>query len=112
MRDLDAWIATLSKCELLPEPAVKRLCGAAVELLVEEPNVVPVDAPVTICELWGRRRVGAASGEVGEKGSFFPIDQTKTLFPTRRRHTRPVLRLDGAVCDGGRPTADGVPVFR
>ena len=51
--DLDAWIATLRSCEPLPEAAVKSLCGAAVELLVEEPNVVAVDAPVTICECRG-----------------------------------------------------------
>lgn len=50
MRDLDRWIDTLRACELLPEADVKALCGAAVELLVEEPNVVAVDAPVTICE--------------------------------------------------------------
>ena len=48
--DLDAWIAALRRCEPLPEPAVKALCGAAVELLVEEANVQRVDAPVTICE--------------------------------------------------------------
>ena len=47
--DLDAWIEALRRCEPLPEPAVKALCGAAVELLVEEANVQRVDAPVTVC---------------------------------------------------------------
>lgn len=48
--DLDKWIETLKRCELLTEPEVKLMCLMAIEILVEESNVQRVDAPVTICE--------------------------------------------------------------
>lgn len=47
--DLDRWIDTLKRCELLDEGNVKLLCDRAVEILAEESNVQRVDAPVTIC---------------------------------------------------------------
>lgn len=36
-------------CRPIPEPQVRELCYKARELLIEEGNVVTVDAPVTIC---------------------------------------------------------------
>ncbi|KAI4199719.1 MAG: hypothetical protein LQ350_004441, partial [Teloschistes chrysophthalmus] len=42
-------IADLRACKTIPEPAVRDLCHKARELLIEEGNVVQVDAPVTIC---------------------------------------------------------------
>ncbi|KAL8738433.1 MAG: hypothetical protein Q9190_008006, partial [Brigantiaea leucoxantha] len=42
-------IADLRACRTIPEPAVRDLCHKARELLIEEGNVVQVDAPVTIC---------------------------------------------------------------
>ena len=89
MRDLDRWIDTLRACELLPEADVKALCGAAVELLVEEPNVVAVDAPVTICECCvGCACVGEREGG-GEKGVLccaLGADTQKTQ-PSTHTHT-------------------------
>ncbi|KAH0848476.1 hypothetical protein AYO21_00743 [Fonsecaea monophora] len=49
MSDLDKAIAQLRACRPIPEPQVRELCYKARELLIEEGNVVCVDAPVTIC---------------------------------------------------------------
>ncbi|KAI4095847.1 MAG: hypothetical protein LQ344_001401 [Seirophora lacunosa] len=49
MSDLDRAISDLRACKTIPEPAVRDLCHKARELLIEEGNVVQVDAPVTIC---------------------------------------------------------------
>ena len=42
-------IAQLRACRPIPEAQVRELCYKARELLIEEGNVVSVDAPVTIC---------------------------------------------------------------
>lgn len=39
----------LRACRLIPEAQVRELCYKAREILIEEGNVVSVDAPVTIC---------------------------------------------------------------
>ncbi|KAF7588212.1 Serine/threonine-protein phosphatase 4 catalytic subunit [Aspergillus hancockii] len=49
MSDLDRAIAQLRACRLIPETQVRELCYKAREILIEEGNVVCVDAPVTIC---------------------------------------------------------------
>lgn len=49
MSDLDKAIAQLRACRPIPEPQVREICYKARELLIEEANVVTVDAPVTIC---------------------------------------------------------------
>ncbi|KGO77672.1 Serine/threonine-specific protein phosphatase/bis(5-nucleosyl)-tetraphosphatase [Penicillium italicum] len=49
MSDLDRAIEQLRACRLIPESQVRELCYKARELLIEEGNVVSVDAPVTIC---------------------------------------------------------------
>eukprot|EP01065_Artemidia_motanka_P022226 TRINITY_DN2644_c1_g1_i1.p1 TRINITY_DN2644_c1_g1~~TRINITY_DN2644_c1_g1_i1.p1 ORF type:complete len:388 (+),score=111.00 TRINITY_DN2644_c1_g1_i1:110-1273(+) len=46
--DLDRQIATLKGCEIIKEQEVKDVCTKAKEILVNEPNVQPVCAPVTI----------------------------------------------------------------
>jgi len=45
----DEWINTIKECKYLPEPDLKKLCEMVKELLLEESNVQPVAAPVTIC---------------------------------------------------------------
>ncbi|MCJ1417233.1 hypothetical protein MMC32_003575 [Xylographa parallela] len=49
MSDLDQAISELRACRTIPESQVRELCYKARELLIEEGNVVQVDAPVTIC---------------------------------------------------------------
>jgi len=46
---LDDWIEHLLGCEPLSEAQVKQLTDRAREILVEETNVQPVRAPVTVC---------------------------------------------------------------
>ncbi|KAI9099539.1 Metallo-dependent phosphatase-like protein [Phlyctochytrium arcticum] len=43
------WLETVKKCQYLPEPAIKKLCDMVKELLMEESNIQPVHAPVTVC---------------------------------------------------------------
>ena len=47
--DLDKWIEKCRRCEYLTEDELKRLCDYVKEILVEESNVQPVSAPVTVC---------------------------------------------------------------
>ena len=47
--DLDSWIASIRKCELLSEHDLKHLCEYVQELMLEESTVHPVQSPVTIC---------------------------------------------------------------
>jgi hypothetical protein len=44
-------IQQLRACRPIPENQVRELCYKARELLIEEGNVVGVDAPVTVCML-------------------------------------------------------------
>jgi serine/threonine-protein phosphatase 4 catalytic subunit len=46
--DLDQLIEKLRKCEYPTEAEVQMLCQKAIEILAEEPSVMPVPAPVTI----------------------------------------------------------------
>lgn len=47
--DVDAWLETVKAQGVLPERDLRILCEKVKELLVEESNVQPVSAPVTIC---------------------------------------------------------------
>lgn len=47
-KDIDAQIETLMQCKPLTEAEVKALCAKAQEILVDESNVQPVKAPVTV----------------------------------------------------------------
>jgi serine/threonine-protein phosphatase 2A catalytic subunit len=46
---LDSWVERLMGCAPLTELEVKQLCDKAKEILIEESNVQPVRAPVTVC---------------------------------------------------------------
>ena len=47
--DLEGWLNKLSSGTPLSEPEVKHLCEKAREVLMDESNVQPVAAPVTVC---------------------------------------------------------------
>ena len=49
MSDIDKQIEQLKQCEYMKESDVKILCSKAKEILTEEPNVLILEAPVTIC---------------------------------------------------------------
>jgi len=46
---VDSWIETLKNGGCLPEKDLRNLCERVKEVLVEESNVQPVKAPVTLC---------------------------------------------------------------
>ena len=47
--DIDNWLATVKDGGVLPERDLRILCEKIKEILIEESNVQPVSAPVTIC---------------------------------------------------------------
>lgn len=47
--DLDKCIEQLRRCEYIKESEVKNLCNRGKEILVEENNVLKVEAPITVC---------------------------------------------------------------
>ena len=48
-QDLEEWLAKLSQGMPLAESEVKLLCDLARETFLQESNVQPVSAPVTVC---------------------------------------------------------------
>jgi hypothetical protein len=47
--DVNVWLDTVKGGGVLPERDLRILCEKVKELLIEESNVQPVQAPVTIC---------------------------------------------------------------
>ena len=47
--DVDSWLTTVKEGGVLPERDLRILCEKVKEILIEESNVQPVSAPVTIC---------------------------------------------------------------
>ena len=47
--DVDAWLQTVKEGGIISERDLRVLCEKVKELLIEESNVQPVSAPVTIC---------------------------------------------------------------
>ena len=47
--DIDNWLETVKNGTILPERELRILCEKVKEILIEESNVQPVMAPVTIC---------------------------------------------------------------
>ena len=54
-QDLEGWLSKLSQGTPLTEIEVKSLCDLARETFLQESNVQPVSAPVTVCgDIHGR----------------------------------------------------------
>jgi len=49
LEDPDKWLESLRAGTILPERELRLLCEKVKEILIEESNVQPVRAPVTIC---------------------------------------------------------------
>lgn len=47
--NVDQWLATVKAGKLLSERELRILCEKVKEILVEESNLQPVQAPVTVC---------------------------------------------------------------
>eukprot|EP01080_Neovahlkampfia_damariscottae_P000494 gene494-8008_t len=46
---IDELIEKVKKCELLTTQEIKKICILVKEILIEEPNVIPCQAPISIC---------------------------------------------------------------
>lgn len=46
--DINKYIQQLYKCERLKESEIKLLCDKAKEILIQEPNIVNLQAPITV----------------------------------------------------------------
>lgn len=74
--DPDRYIAQLRQCKHLPEADMKALCDHVRSLLLEESNIQPVSAPVTICgdihgQFWDLLELLRKGGELADsKGSY------------------------------------------
>ena len=84
--DLDAWIASMRKCELLPEHDLKHLCEYVTEIMLEESTVQPVSSPVTIC--------GDSHGQFHDLLELFrcggECPETSYIFMVSRHHVSDV----------------------
>ena len=49
MSEVDNWLESIKEGTILPERDLRILCERIKEILMEESNVQPVQAPVTIC---------------------------------------------------------------
>ncbi len=46
---VDEWVALAAQCKYLPENDMKALCDVVTDYLIDEPNIVEVSTPVTVC---------------------------------------------------------------
>eukprot|EP00831_Metopus_contortus_P047414 TRINITY_DN38240_c0_g1_i1.p1 TRINITY_DN38240_c0_g1~~TRINITY_DN38240_c0_g1_i1.p1 ORF type:complete len:158 (+),score=12.72 TRINITY_DN38240_c0_g1_i1:29-502(+) len=49
MTDLKKWYGVLRTGKCIPEKEMKQLCEIVKDILLEEPNVQPIQTPVTVC---------------------------------------------------------------
>ncbi|KAI0036168.1 Metallo-dependent phosphatase-like protein [Vararia minispora EC-137] len=106
----DRWIEQLKRCEHLCESDMKALCTRVRTLLVEESNIQPVSAPVTICgdihgQFWDLlellRRGGAIPetsyifmGDFVDRGHY-SLETVSLLFALKARYPQNVTLLRG-----------------
>ncbi|GAB1735855.1 hypothetical protein NU219Hw_g5194t2 [Hortaea werneckii] len=73
----DEWLSQAKLCRYLPEADMKRLCETVKECLMEESNIQPVSAPVTVCgDIHGQfydllELFNVAGGMPGEQNFIF-----------------------------------------
>ncbi|RMX75873.1 hypothetical protein D0869_11232 [Hortaea werneckii] len=82
----DEWLSQAKLCRYLPEADMKRLCETVKECLMEESNIQPVSAPVTVCgDIHGQfydllelfNVAGGMPGEVDERNMALKAEQAR-----------------------------------
>ena len=74
--DPDKWLEQLLECRHLPEADMKVLCERVRAILIEESNIQPVSAPVTVCgdihgQFWDLIELLRKGGMVPETSYIF-----------------------------------------
>ncbi|EGR32452.1 protein phosphatase, putative [Ichthyophthirius multifiliis] len=74
--NIDKQLEQLKKCERLKEQEVKELCNKVKQILNEEPNLVYVEAPISICgdihgQFWDLLELFKIGGEVPQTNYLF-----------------------------------------
>merc|ERR1739845_21954 len=82
MGNPEEWVEILKQCKYLPEQDLKELCEMVKELLLEESNVQPVAAPVTICgdihgQFYDLLELFRIGGEIPQVYGFYDECQQK-----------------------------------
>jgi serine/threonine-protein phosphatase 6 catalytic subunit len=76
----DRWISQLLECKHLSEREMKLLCARVREILVEESNIQPVRAPVTIAgdihgQFWDVKELLRRGGMVPDTSYIFMVSR-------------------------------------
>ena len=109
--DLDRAIAQIKECNALSEAEIKSLCQLVSDVLMEEANVQPILAPVTICgDIHGQffdilelLRIGGSvaegqryifMGDFVDRG-YHSVETLSLLFLLKARYTASITLLRG-----------------
>ena len=74
--DEDKWLELVKEGKIIPEYELQSLCGKLIEILCEESNVQPVDAPVIVCgdihgQFYDLTNIFKIGGNIPEKKYLF-----------------------------------------
>lgn len=93
----DEWLAQARLCRYLPESDMKKLCEIVKECLMEESNIQPVQAPVTVCgDIHGQfydllelfNVAGGMPGEADQRAAEKAAGERERAAATRERSSQ------------------------
>lgn len=98
--DLDAWIERAQRCEILEESIMKTICNNVkakiypklnsfeqlINFLVEEPNIINIHAPATICgdvhgQFYDVMRLFEVGGQLPSTNYVFLVSNSRKAKP-------------------------------
>lgn len=101
----DEWLAQAKLCRYLPEADMKRLCEIVKECLMEESNIQPVQAPVTVCgDIHGQfydllelfNVAGGMPGEVDERAAAAAASEREKEARSSKRTSMSAAAISSA----------------